>query len=510
VALSTIRPVPSPSSPSRLDPRTPVVIGVGQAVQRNAAVVDALDPVGLMEEAIREATADAKLAGVPTPDAIRVVSLLSWRYRDPARFIAEDLGFATGTGGVQTGYTTPGGSTPQSLLNLTAAEIQRGDLDLAILTGGECSRTKQRAKREDVTLTWRKLDDAVQPDRMLGSDLVMNHEAETSRGIYLPVQIYPMFESALRAHLGRSVDEHQVAISELWARFSAVAAQNPYSWAQRALTAEEIRTVGPDNRMIGYPYPKRMNSNNDVDMAASVIICSVERARQLGVPEDRWVFPLSGADCHETPFVSQRAEMHAAPAIGIGGRAALDLAGLGIDDIDVIDLYSCFPVAVQVGAQELGIGLDRQLTQTGGLPFHGGPWNNYVMHAIATVVQRVRERSSAGFVWANGGYLTKHAFGVYAATPPADGFRHARPQDEIDALPSRSLADDAEGRVTMEAYTVMHDRSGAPETAIATVRIGEARAWATSTDRDVAAALTEGEWVGRTVQRSATGDLSVA
>jgi acetyl-CoA C-acetyltransferase len=494
-----------PPIPLSLDPRTPVVIGVGQAVQRSVAVQDALDPVGLMEQAIHEAATDAELASPPRPDAMRVVSLLSWRYRDPARFIAEDLGFE----GVETGYTTPGGSTPQTLLNLTAAEIQRGELDLAILTGGECSRTKQRAKREGVTLTWRKLDDEATPDRMLGSDLVMNHEAETSRGIYLPVQLYPMFESAWRAHLGRSVDEHQVAISELYARFSQVAAANAYAWSREPLTAEEIRTVGPDNRMIGLPYPKRMNSNNDVDMAAAVIVCSVEKARALGVPSDRWVFPLAGSDCHEVPFVSHRAEMWSAPAIGVGGRAAMQLAGVSVDDLDVIDLYSCFPVAVEIGAAELGLSLDRKLTQTGGLQFNGGPWNNYVMHAIATVVQRVRE-GGTGFVWANGGYLTKHAFGVYRATPPAAGFRTAHPQDEIDALATRELASGVSGTYPIEAYTVMHDRSGDPETVIATVRVGEARAWATSSERDIAAALTEGEWVGRDVQVDEAGALALA
>jgi acetyl-CoA C-acetyltransferase len=497
--------MPPSSIPASLDPRTPVIIGVGQALQRAVPVIDALDPVGLMEQAIHEATADAKLSSVPRPDAIRVVSLLSWRYRDPARFIAQDLGFDQ----VQTGYTTPGGSTPQTLLNATATEIQRGDLDLAILSGGECSRTKQRAKREGVTLGWRKFGDDVQPDRMLGSDLVMNHEAETGRGIYLPVQIYPMFESALRAHLGRSPDAHQVVISELYARFSEVAARNPFAWSQTPLTAEEIRTVGPDNRMIGLPYPKRMNSNNDVDMAAAVIVCSVERARSLGVPDDRWVFPLAGSDCHEVPFVSHRAEMWSAPAIGIGGRSAMSLAGVDVDDLDVIDLYSCFPVAVEVGASELGLSLDRQLTQTGGLQFNGGPWNNYVMHAIATVVQQVRERGP-GFVWANGGYLTKHSFGVYGTEPPRHGFRSSHPQDEIDRLPSRELASGATGVFSIEAYTVMHDRTGAPETAIATVRVGEARAWATSSERDTAAALTDGEWVGRSVRVAESGELTLS
>jgi acetyl-CoA C-acetyltransferase len=226
----------------------------------------------------------------------------------------------------------------------------------------------------------------------LGEDLEMNHPAERERHIVMPVQVYPMFETAVRAAAGRTVDEQLQLSSELYAKFSEVAAANPYAWLRDAKTAEEIRTPTASNRMIGFPYTKYMNSNNDVDMGAALIMCSVEKAEALGVPRDRWVFPHSGADCHEHNFISNRWSFAETPAVELGGRRALQLAGLGIDDIEIIDLYSCFPSAVQLGAQSLGIGLDRQVTRTGGLAFAGGPWNNYVMHAIATVMADLRDR----------------------------------------------------------------------------------------------------------------------
>ena len=142
---------------------------------------------------------------------------------------------------------------------------------------------------------------------------------------------------------------------------------NPNAWIQKALTPEEIRTPGPTNRMIGFPYPKYMNSNNDVDQGAAIIMCSVEKARSLGIAEDRWVFPHSGTDCHEHKFISNRWTFAETPAIELGGRRALEMAGLTINDIDIVDLYSCFPSAVQLGAQSLGLPIDRQLTRTGGL-----------------------------------------------------------------------------------------------------------------------------------------------
>ena len=201
-------------------------------------------------------------------------------------------------------------------------------------------------------------------------------------------------------------------------------------------SAEEIRTTTASNRLVGAPYRKLMNSNNDVDMAAAVIMCSAEAADRLGVARERWVFPHAGTDCHEHPYVSQRDTFTRTPAVEIGGRRAMELAGVGIDDVAIVDLYSCFPSAVQLGAQSLGLALDGQLTRTGGLSFAGGPWNNYVMHAIATVVGELRERpGERALVWANGGYVTKHAFGIYGTQPPAGGFRHDDPQAEIDVLP---------------------------------------------------------------------------
>jgi len=492
-----------------LHPHTPVLVGTGQVVHRAAGLDDALEPAELMARAVREALGDAGLGSLNHVPVLRVVSLLSWRYRDPARFVAERAGLTVD----RTGKTTNGGNSPQTLVNATARQIQAGELDMAVLTGGEAFRTRMRARKTQAALPWPEVPEGVEPDEILGEDLVMNHPHEIERQITMPVQIYPLFETALRAEAGRSVEHHQVFLSELWARFSEVASRNPYAWVREGLTAEQIRTPGPSNRMIGFPYPKYMNSNNDVDMAAALIMCSAERAQALGIPRDRWVFVHSGTDCHEHPFVSNRFSFTRTPAIEIGGRQALELAGLGIDDVDLVDLYSCFPSAVQLGARSLGLSLDRQLTRTGGLPFAGGPWNNYVMHAIATVARELRHGAgSTGLVWANGGYATKHAFGVYGTQPPPEGFRHAYPQDEIDALPRRELAlpTEVEGPATIEGYSVMHTRDGDPERVIATCLLADGRrVWGTNDDSTVAGEMCAGEWVGTTVGLGPDGTLHV-
>jgi acetyl-CoA C-acetyltransferase len=489
-----------------LDPRTPVIVGVGQYLHRAAGIDDALEPIALMEQAVLAACSDAGLAGPPSTDSIRVVGLLSRRYQNAAARLAARLGLEP----AELGYTSMGGNSPQSLVNATSLDILAGRLDVAILSGGEAWRTFMRARKAGVTIDWDKGESDPAPT-IIGKELAMNLPEETERGIYMPVQVYPMFETALRAAAGRTVDEHQRHLGKLWSDLSHVAAGNEHAWIRDAKTPEEITTVTPSNRMIGLPYPKYMNSNNDVDMGAAILMCSVEAARRLGVAEDRWVFPHAGADCHEHKFVSNRDTFARTPAIELGGRRALELAGLGIDDISIIDLYSCFPAAVQLGAASLGLSLDRQWSRTGGLPFAGGPWNNYVMHAIASVVDDLREQPGEhGLVWANGGYATKHAFGVYSTEPPAAGFRHADPQAEIDRMPSRELATpiDAAGTATIEAYTVMFSRDGDPEQPLASCLLADGRrAWGSSTDTAIAAAMCDGEWVGTTVTLSDDGTL---
>ena len=485
-----------------------MLVGAGQFLQRVDDVAAAKHPVSMMTEAIRAACADAGLTGVPDVDAVAVVSLLSWRHGDPAYLIAEELGIKAGA----TMLTPVGGNSPQSLVNTMASSIQRGDIDVAILAGGEAWRTRMRARRLGIELDWPKAP-ADQHPTITGDELEMVHPAERARGVHMPVQMYPMFETAIRAAAGRSVEEQNVVASELWSRFSEVAANNPFAWLPVARSAVDIRTPSPSNRMIGFPYTKSMNSNNDVDMAAALVICSAAKAEELNIPEDRWVFVHAGTDCHEHTYVSNRWTFAETPAIELGGRLALELAGLTIDDIDIVDLYSCFPSAVQLGAQSLGLALERQLTRTGGLSFAGGPWNNYVMHAIASVMNDLRAGAgTTGLVWANGGYATKHSFGVYGTRPPEHGFKYASPQEQIDVLPRRELAegDDAAGPVTIEAYTVMHDREGAPETALVACLLDDGRrAWGSATDPGLVASMCVDEWVGRSANLDAEGHFRV-
>ncbi|HEX4903562.1 MAG TPA: acetyl-CoA acetyltransferase [Acidimicrobiales bacterium] len=491
-----------------LDPRTPVIVGVGQRSQRVDRGEPELEPVDLMVVAAQAALADAGIADATAIDSVRTVSLLSWRYADPGSLVAERLGVGHP---VDSAVAAMGGNSPQMLLNQTALDILAGDAACVLLAGAEAWRSRTKHRADGGAPDWTKQPEGTPPAREIGSAVEMSHEAESALGIWLPIQVYPMFEQAHRHRLGRSSEEHLRVLGGLWSRFSEVAAENPHAWIQEAMTPEEVTTPSPTNRMVGLPYTKVMNSNNAVEQSAAVLVCTVEVAERLGVPRDRWVFPLAGSDAHEHPYVSHRDTLHTAPAIGVAGRAALDAVGLTIDDIDHVDLYSCFPVAVEVGASELGLSLDRQLTLTGGLSFAGGPWNDYVMHSIAAMVETVRaDPGSTGLVWGNGGFLTKHAFGLYSTDPPAGGFQHRHPQDEIDALPSREVSMDHEGPAEVETFTVMHDKEGAPELGLVALLLDDGRrAWGKTEDADDLARMVSEDVIGQRVQRRADGQITL-
>ena len=485
---------------------TPVLVGVAQVDQRLGEYTSAAkEPVDLMIDALRLAAADAGAPSLLTSaTSVRVVRGV-WPYKNPARAVAE----AVGTPNAETVLTPYGGNFVQTTVNYSCLDIQSGKHEIILITGGECGNSKAKAQRQGIRAEWSELPGT--PDRMLGEDKPMFDPFEMQIGLRAPIQWYPIFETALRAQRGEALDAHMKRISELWAGFSRVAAGNPHAWLRKAVSAEEIRTISASNRGISYPYPKLMNSNNSVDMGAALILTNVAVAKRLGIPRDKWVFPHVGTDAHDTYTVSTRNTLYASPAIRIAGRRALELADMTVADVDHVDVYSCFPVAVQIGATEIGLPLDRPLTVTGGLTFNGGPLNNYVMHSIARMAEILRqEPGKRGLITANGGMLTKHAFGVYSSEPPASPYRHQDVQAEVDALPTRTLDSGHVGAATIEGYVVMYGQDGGFDSAYAGLLTDAgARTWAIAKDPALITDMTRKEYVGTRAHVNAQHQFSI-
>jgi len=479
--------------------RLPIAIGVGQYSERVDDLTRAPHPVAMMAIAARAAAEDA---GAPALlreiDTVVAVNLLSWSYPDPAGLLAELVGAKPR----RKIYTSLGGNTPQLQVNESAAGIAAGEVRLALIAGAEAMYSLRRAQRTGVPLPWPARGG---PPEVVGETRWGAADVEVSHGAQMPTQIYPLFENALRAARRQSIPEQREFLGRFCARFAAVARDNPYAWFRDGKSAEEIATPSPVNRVIGFPYPKFMNAIMDVDQGAAVLLTSVATARRLGVPREKWVYLWGSGDATDHWFVGERVDFHSSPAIRIAGLEALAQASVDSSRITFFDLYSCFPCAPQIAAAMLGVPVDdpRPLTVTGGLPYAGGPGNNYSTHAIAAMVEKLRAQpGSLGLVSGVGWYITKNSVGIYGAEPPPSPRKRRPPEEyqvEIDAMPHPTVEAAPSGDATVETYTVLHDREGEPEAAVVVGRLaGGARFWAaTPAERDLLEAMEREEFIGR-------------
>ncbi|GIE74942.1 hypothetical protein Aph02nite_08920 [Actinoplanes philippinensis] len=466
-------PKPAPIVFSRtgeeIDAWTPVIVGVGQVSDRSTEPAGG-DPVSLAVRALRLAAGDCgKPEILQKADLAGYVASVSWQYPDGAALIASDVG-ATPRQTVQT--TIFGGDGSLRLLNDVAATIASGHASIALVGGAEAASTAAAAERAGRPLDWPVQPDGVEPGRIVGSDAPANNEPETAAGLVAPIYLYALIESAVRARLGLGAADHRERITRLWAGCSEIAAGNPHAWQPAVHTAAELAEPTAANRMISAPYPKLLTANVQVNQGTGIIVCSAAAAREAGIEQDRWVFLHAGAHATDEWHVTERADLAASPAIRAIGAALLSHAGLAIDDVKHLDLYACFPSAVQIAALELGVPIDdpeRPLTVTGGLTFAGGPGNNYASHAIANLVPLLRsDPDSYGLATALGWYLTKHAATLLSARPPRPGYRDIDVDHRLERPPARRALGSWTGPAVLEAYTVPYGRDGVPEATIIT------------------------------------------
>jgi acetyl-CoA C-acetyltransferase len=475
-----------------IDPCTPVIVGAGQLNERDHGA----EPIDLM---IRSAEAALVDSGSPTlrdrVDSVRVVWGV-WPYADPGRLVVHALGATN----ARTTKTTVGGNQVYDLVIDTALRIQRGDIDVAVVCGAETLRTRRSDRARGERTEYRPEAEGAAPDEAFGSEQPLNTDTEREIGALPGPPFYAMAETALRHRLSESVDGHRQRIAALWAGATEVAAANPNAWSRRVLTADEIAIESATNRPVASPYPKLMTSNLNVDQGGAVVICSTAAAQAAGVPRDRWIFPWAGVAAADHWYPTNRWAFDESPAMRISGRRTLELAGVGVDDCGLLDLYSCFPVAVQVAQRELDVDPARPFTITGGLTFAAGPLNCYCLLPLTRAVSLLRESpDQRALLTGNGGSFTKHSSLVLAAAP--GDFRTDDVQAEVDGLPSRPTPPAPVADATLETYTVTYDRDMQPERAImACLDDTGGRHWAASTDADTMAELLAADCCERPVR----------
>jgi len=484
-------------TPLTADDRRPVVVATGQSIERQATV-SALD--------LAERAARAALDRIPKLEAevqqVSLVNILSPVGAAPATELARRLHLSP----ARTETTSVGGNSPQWLVNRAAAAIADGAVEVVLIAGAEA----QRSVHVGGTAPSGGRDTGGPPDPVIGDDRPPVSAAELQAGLIAPIHLYALFESVLASRAGRSFGEHRAHLGRLLAPFTTVAATHRYAWFPQARTAAELSQITPDNRLIAEPYSKNMCAMFAVDQGAAVVVTSLAAARRAGVDEGA-VFCWSGAECNEVWFPAARPDPGASPAMAANTSAALDAAGTGVDDLTAFDLYSCFPCAVELAAESLGVAPDdeRRLTVTGGLPYFGGPGNNYSLHAIASMVDRLRESGGTGLVTALGWYLTKHAAGVYGSGPPPRGWRRgdtAAAQTAIDAttVEIATEATGASGPAVVLASTVASARGGEITAAPVIARLPDGRHVAAAADAAELPALAARNLVGARIDVEGT------
>jgi acetyl-CoA C-acetyltransferase len=477
------------------DDLAPILVGAGQVIEKGVDPAEAMGPIELMAEAASRAADDAGIGKAKLADLDLLVTVKSVLdvltvnnipnpIKNPPEALAESLGVQQ----ARQYITATGGNTPQMLVNQTAQGIANGQIRFALLAGAEAldsmARSLQVGSKRDWTIRSNSAPEMLFPERD------GTNELEKAHGLYLPAHTYPLFENALRNFYGRTIEDHQIKLGRLFSRFTEVAANNSYAWFPVQCEAEEIAIPSSDNRYVAFPYTKRMTAMIKVNQAAALIMTSVGLARKMGIDTSRWIYLNGCADANDHWYVTERVNYYTSPAIATAGKKALAMAGITIDEIDFLDLYSCFPSAVQISRDMLGIAESdpRYLTVTGGLPYHGGPGNNYSMHAIAAMVAKLRDNpGKKGLVTANGWYITKHSLGIYSTEPNLRPWCREDPsayQAGIDAQPQPDVVNTPSGDGFIETYTVTYNRDNAPSQGIVIGRLENGSRFLANTPQD--------------------------
>jgi acetyl-CoA C-acetyltransferase len=484
-------------------PHQPVIAGVGQVANKDDSRI--AHPVDLLEEAARLALSDA---GIPAHrvGGVLATPLSTFSEADPSLLLADRLGLAPGLRSMS-GYS---GAAPQRLIAQACRAILDGTVDAVLVVGGIADASVRRARRQGVeppappTSRWSQGTGAPTHNAVeLGDDRQYRRVPEMAAGAGMPSSYFALVESSLA--VGLEPAAHREALGRLLAPFTEVAAGWPdVAWFPSPRSASEIATPTPDNRLVAEPFTKLMCSFPTVDLAAAVVISRSDLAGQDAVR------PLSIVSGKEALPPSGRRVFHGAQMLDRIVDVTQTLSGIDLADVPRFDLYSCFPTAVRVLSNALGLREDdpRPRTATGGLPYFGGPGASYSLHGIACLVEELRAApGSIAAVASLGGMLTDFSVGLYGVV---DGTHEQRDlgKETPDSVATVSAAS---GSAIVDAATVLHEKDRGPVEAPIIARLPDgSRTSAVAGDPELPKALAgRVSLVGREVVLTTSADGSV-
>ncbi|MBE9538668.1 MAG: acetyl-CoA acetyltransferase [Proteobacteria bacterium] len=439
-----------------IDPNTPVLVGVAAVQQKFENHTEGVEAIALMERALRDAARDA---GAPellaAADEILVPKGI-WKYSDPGRLLANALDSRSSDGSPTTTLLAEIGILQQSLISRACGQISAGAVSVVLVTGAESKYRFLRAKIAGAT-AFETVQENIEPDIKLQPSADLWSEVESAAGLGMPVGYYAIIDSALRYKQGQSVDQHRDEMAAMYARFSETAADNPDAWSDEKVDAKFIREHSRANRMLAFPYTKLHNSQWNVDQAAGLIFCSAKVATELGIDRRQWIFPRASTEANFMSVVAARKDLGSSPGFRIAGEVAAQMAGVNFRDLQLKEIYSCFPAAVRVQLEEFAMGDEGKLSVTGAMTFGGGPLNNFVLQATVKMAQLLREQpGEVGLVTSVSGMLTKQACALWSASPGAEAWAFADVSEQVERESEQcDLVAQYTGRGTIAGYTVL-------------------------------------------------------
>ncbi|AMY22539.1 hypothetical protein [Rhodococcoides fascians] len=451
---------------STVDPRrVPVIVAIGETSGRGEPM--GAEPMELITRAATEALRDSPTSEpwIRRADSITFCHIASWAYASPAAALARRFGAAP-----TDVFDAPiGGQWPARLLDRAASRIASGESTVAVIAGGEAQASMGalvKAGREPVRDGGWTADPGGPPTFDLDQ---LGSAAMQEAGLITPVRIYPLFESRFRFEAGLDPESRLAECSDLYAEFSVVAQKNPYSWNGRVRTAADIGTPSPKNRIVCEPYPLSMNAMPFVDQAACIVVTSLAEARERGVPEGDIVFVWGGAGAEDSVDILDRSDFGRSPAMEDAMDRALRAAEIGVEQLDVVDVYSCFPIVPTLATRHLGTPKSLVPTVTGGHSSFGGPLSSHSLHSITASVREIRGGKNCALVHANGGYMTYHHSVLLGGDQHPLGYvGNPEPAVLTPDPPPRAPVQD--GTLVVETVSVEHSRQQEPNQAFLVAR----------------------------------------
>ena len=451
-----------------LPDNTPVIVGVGDIIDKRK--VDGPDPLTLLGQASEIAFEDTGIRNViDYLDAIGVVRFSvdfstatnqsRFGYSNFPRSLANKIGVKKDISEL---YSGMGGNAPQVLLQEISKKIHANEIHCALISGGEVLQTMISKLKSGEKLNWE--DSAGGEPEIIGINDEGFSKEEKKHYMDLPSNVYPIFANAIRSSKSQSSEEHLRECSELFSKFSKVASLNPKAWFPKFRTPEEIEEISDSNRLVGFPYTKYLNSMIRVNMASSLVVMSEKLTKELKIPQNKKVYIHGSCVLNDIWNVSKRPSLNESPAIRECGKEVLSQAGISLPEISFLDIYSCFPSAVQIAQKELSLSSndDRPLTVTGGLPYFGGPGNAYTMFSSSEMVKKLRSNPKEyGMVTANSWFLTKHAINIFSCRPPQEidwKKDFIKLQSEINSREIKNFNTKPNGLGKVISYTIVQGR----------------------------------------------------